>query len=269
MQELFDEFKQSFGKLSYKALFSNTELKQLTAVLQLLKSTTTDEPIEIQLLRPIHTRDSKRYVQKARHPAYHLNTHCQLLNKNWRGVFIPKQLKKFADTQGDDSQTIIDKYRSFFPKFIDEHTDILSATLAANAHFLKKYNLHLPMPDEEKRDNTKATEVKEVIIDYKSEITQCIDDILRIEKSKDAIDKQCWQMRYLSNYDIKRIVSDTKYQAKAMAMSELKQRLYASLVGHMQLVTQFNQDNFDDNLLQKLGFVPCGHCIPVTIDDLI
>lgn len=255
---LFDEFSEN----PFRDFFNTYELRRLAGAKLLFDSTTESngfDRIEIVQLHKIENTDDYRflYYDKDIKPAYHTNCHCERLNSDFHNALIPKDIQEIGRTQ----PKIIELYRSIYSVNLEE-ADFQALANVFRAEALQ-YGINIPeasLPQSITLKNSKPTELpnpKLAINHY----LQKLEEFKQQGEANEAI-YHIYRWRYLfsKKRDAFASLRGENYVQANKKLSQLKRNLYSATISYLKLITEFNQENFDANLLEKCGFIECRNC---------
>lgn len=244
----------------FSAMFSQQEKNKLMAFKAFCKGDTG--VINYIYNKVACPTDSLKYIQAEKKPVYHSDPNCLAMKSDYERVVIPNQIIE----QGKE---LVTEYRKFWKDNQDLRERDNSAFVATiNA----KFHLNPPIRDfdittipnsgtQEIYDNRSVSEIND-------EITKTWNEFVIWLKEKHERIATCMEYGYLSWLGNskepigKRICRGTEEELRAqlVIIDSFKQVLYKQL--QELYIRQFIPDlDFDDSLLQSLGFEPCYICV--------
>ena len=234
--------------------FSKFEENSLIAIQELLKD---PEKFLAEIYKPIVVKDTHKFVYEGKPPAYHKTIDCQRISSNYENFEIPEAIR----IKGIDE---VINFRKWFEenKYLLDKPDV----------FVMRLELHwgiVTNPTAIKRDNSGWTE----IVNYNlEEIEQRIDELIREagryfnESDKNRIIlKRFNKYTHLAYHEEPIENNDTGYSdeiVKALLKdynTKIKRPIKKLLIEYYRLT--LNPDlKLEGNLLNQLGFKPCGQC---------
>jgi len=249
--------------------FSKFEENSLLAIQELLKD---PEKFITEIYKPIVVKDTYKFVYEGKPPAYHKAIDCPRISANYKNFEIPEAIRE----KGIDE---IIRFRKWFEenKHLLDKPDVFVMRLELRWGIVTN-------PKEIKRYNSGWTEVE----NYKlEELEQKIDDLLReagryyyASQKNTTILKRFNKYTFLAYRDEPIDNNDTGYpdnEVKALLKEyndKIKKPLKRLLIEYYRLT--LNPDlKLEGNLLDQLGFKPCGQCYdeynitePLTLTNL-
>ena len=243
-------------------LFSKYEEQSLLAIQELMKN---PEKYFTEIYDPIYIPDSKKYVYKEQQPAYHLYDDCGRLHADFSNVELPQEIKE----RGDDE---IERFRQWFKEN--------SYSLADDpARFTMRLQLAFRIsinPKAINYENSGNTDFSNVTV---AELENSIDNLLRAAgRFYYASEKNTQILRQFGKYsciafnDNPLNNNDTDYSDHEVKEflkeyhQQFKLPLRKLLIEYYRV--KLNPDlDFEENLLEVLGFKKCGNCKKTATDN--
>ena len=207
---------------------------------------------------PVTQKDNTKYIFEGGKPAYHQNCECERLNSNFKNFLIPVEIKE----RGNDE---IQKFRIWFKQsmhLLEEKQDVFMMKLAL------KFKLKVK-PQEVNAPNSGIAEIEQYDL---PELERRIDSIIRDcgRFWHNNADKQSIIRRFQKYTFLGYIKDEIKNNDTELSDEELKDFLILYdkkfkrplknlLIEYYRI--KFNPNlNFNENLLEQLGFVECQKC---------
>ena len=237
-------------------MFSDREKQRLLAIKELLRN-----PVDFINEYYVEAKvvDTGRYVIPEKEPRYHSTTECERLNSDWFNYPIPAPIQ----ARGWDE---IKRFRHWWREnalLYEEHRERFYIRLSAD------FNVPLTQIDRVEAVNSGVQSFEN--LDLPS-LKKMIEELLRnagryyYESEKHtAILKVFQKKTYLAHISEPLRTNNTSYsddEVKGLLTeysSQFKQPLQKMLVEYYKV--KFNPElSFDGQLLERLGFLPCGSC---------
>lgn len=240
-------------------LLSTPELKQLTAIENFMVG---DLNLEIIKIDEIKQYNNSNYVYQHSKPYYHSNQHCPRLEQDYINVLIPKKVQELGEEE-------VEKYRQFFPNqnpndnSNEKIKKIQIGITAVKAHYLSKgIELHDgEMYEIIERNHTQPIYVNTILdLDVKiQEYKKFLNHLSCHENTqiKNIFDAKYCDIRILNslyrnkNNEIKNIVNH---------MKTFREEIFSLAINKLIIIHEFNKNNLNQAILDKLGFGFCSHC---------
>lgn len=207
---------------------------------------------------PIENTDNLRYVYEGGKPAYHAKPDCERLNSNYRNFEIPEEIRE----KGKDE---VLKFRSWFKEnqYLLEKPDVFVARLqmafgvTMNPKAIDYENSGVGV-----KENLNLEELEKRINKYISDAGQYFNNA--DQEKKDIIRRfQKYTFLAYSNKDMQ--INNTRFSDEALKKFlkqydvHFKRPIKDLLIEYYRVL--HNPDlKFEGNLLEQLGFRPCGAC---------
>lgn len=235
--------------------FSDYEKNNLLGLKELLKD---PETFIQEFYVPIENTDNLRYVYEGGKPAYHAKPDCERLNSNYRNFEIPEEIRE----KGKDE---VLKFRSWFKEnqYLLEKPDVFVERLqrffdvTMNPKAIDYENSGV-----EVKENLNLEELEKRINKYISDAGQYFNNA--DQEKKDVIRRfQKHTFLAYSNKDIQnnntRFSDETIKKFLKQYDVHFKRPIKDLLIEYYRVL--HNPDlKFEGNLLEQLGFRPCGAC---------
>lgn len=235
--------------------FSDYEKNNLLGLKELLKD---PETFIQEFYVPIENTDNLRYVYEGGKPAYHAKPDCDRLNSNYRNFEIPEEIRE----KGKDE---VLKFRSWFKEnqYLLEKPDVFVARLQmAFGVTMNPKAIDYENSGVEVKENLNLEELEKRINKYISDAGQYFNNA--DQEKKDIIRRfQKYTFLAYSNKDIQN--NNTRFSDEALKKFlkqydvHFKRPIKDLLIEYYRVL--HNPDlKFEGNLLEQLGFRPCGSC---------
>lgn len=235
--------------------FSDYEKNNLLGLKELLKD---PESFIQEFYVPIENTDNLRYVYEGGKPAYHAKPDCERLNSNYRNFEIPEEIRE----KGKDE---VLKFRSWFKEnqYLLEKPDVFVARLQmAFGVTMNPKAIDYENSGVEVKENLNLEELEKRINKYISDAGQYFNNA--DQEKKDIIRRfQKYTFLAYSNKDIQN--NNTRFSDEALKKFlkqydvHFKRPIKDLLIEYYRVL--HNPDlKFEGNLLEQLGFRPCGSC---------
>lgn len=257
----------------FSSMFSQKERNQLLLFKALCKGETyVMKHLYKKIEKPI---DSMKYVQAEKQPVYHSDPHCSAMMSDYERVSIPEQVI----TQGKDR--IIS-----FRKFWIRNTELREKDMSA---FLEKLNKEIApqtpirisdidritIPNsgcERIKENRSVSEINEDIYRIWTELANW----LKEDKKRLNICVNCgylsWKGKRPEPVESKILdrfrCSEAELKEQLAHIDSYKQQIREQLQ-ELYMRTYISDLNFEDKLLDSLGFIPCHVCTIKEIGGLL
>jgi hypothetical protein len=234
--------------------FSKFERNSLLAIQELLKD---PEKFFTEIYKPVVVKDTHKFVYEGKPPAYHQAKDCPRMSANYENFEIPEGIRE----KGFDE---VINFRKWFEenKHLLEKPDVFVIRLELRWGIVTN-------PKAIKRDNSGWTEVENYELE---ELEKKIDQLLReagryyYESSKNStILRKFNKYTFLAYRDEPIENNDTGYPDDVVKTllkeynDKFKKPLKRLLIEYYRLT--LNPDlKLEGNLLDQLGFKPCGQC---------
>jgi hypothetical protein len=204
----------------------------------------------------------KKFVFDNANPAFHEHFECPNLHADFRNYLIPKEIL-------DRGQEEAEKYSAWFKEvmYLLEDDDEIKLEIFKERCRLR-FNLALP-PEIYKKNNSGSFEIENMNLD---ELEDTIDKLIkaagrfyyRSEKNKDIL-KYLSKYAYLGKKPEPIYYNNTGYPEKEVkeVLSEFESEFKIPLMHLIQEWYRMKLNpnlKFEGELLEKLGFKPCGCC---------
>jgi len=253
------------------------EKQQLLLLKEFLKE---PQNFYIEYYKPVEKEDTYKYVFEEQHqPAYHLSSYCEKLNADFVNFEIPFEIKASIREKGiKENKT-------------DEEIDTM--TKAYINHFRYWFKVNLPLFRSKPEDFLKKLEIRwnvkrkikeiervnsgvQMVENYSlRELEQEINKILRAaahffneNNDKQQIIRRFQKLTFLAYSDVEITnnntgLSDDKLKAFLKEYdNKFKKSVQKLLIEYYRV--KYNPDlSFEEKLLEKMNFKPCGHCCTV------
>lgn len=235
--------------------FSDYEKNNLLGLKELLKD---PESFIQEFYVPIENTDNLRYVYEGGKPAYHAKPDCERLNSNYRNFEIPEEIRE----KGKDE---VLKFRSWFKEnqYLLEKPDVFVARLQmAFGVTMNPKAIDYENSGVEVKENLNLEELEKRINKYISDAGQYFNNA--DQEKKDIIRRfQKYTFLAYSNKDIQnnntRFSDETLKKFLKQYDVHFKRPIKDLLIEYYRVL--HNPDlKFEGNLLEQLGFRPCGSC---------
>ena len=235
--------------------FSDYEKNNLLGLKELLKD---PETFIQEFYVPIENTDNFRYVYEGGKPAYHAKHDCERLISNYRNFEIPEEIRE----KGKDE---VLKFRSWFKEnqYLLEKPDVFVAILQmAFGVTMNPKAIDYENSGVEVKENLNLEELEKRINKYISDAGQYFNNA--DQEKKDIIRRfQKYTFLAYSNKDIQN--NNTRFSDEALKKFlkqydvHFKRPIKDLLIEYYRVL--HNPDlKFEGNLLEQLGFKPCGSC---------
>ena len=235
--------------------FSDYEKNNLLGLKELLKD---PETFIQEYYVPIENTDNLRYVYEGGKPAYHSKSDCERLNSNYRNFEIPEEIRE----KGKDE---VLRFRSWFKEnqYLLEKPDIFVARLQmAFGVTMNPKAIDHENSGVELKENLNLEELEKRINKYISDAGQYFN---KSDQEKKEIIRRFQKYTFLaySNKDIQN--NNTRFSDESIKKFlkqydvHFKRPIKDLLIEYYKVL--HNPDlKFEGNLLEQLGFRPCGAC---------
>ncbi|MFW2178478.1 MULTISPECIES: hypothetical protein [unclassified Moraxella] len=229
------------------SVLSNSERLFLEKAREFFQNNT----FKVQRIKPLGIQDTHRYVNEGKPPAYHINSDCEWLHKDWDSYPIPFSIKN----RGDEA---VENYRNFVRELdLGKQGDRLA--VCAQFHISES-----EIGQKVERKNSGATDFEKNISKLSSQELQ--NQITDIHQQLESFSKQSedhikiYRLKYREPKDIKLAIRNRSDEIKKLAeeFSLLKERLILSYIEKLKKDSNFDQANINVELLKELGFRPCS-----------
>lgn len=243
--------------------FSDYEKNNLLGLKELLKD---PETFIQEFYVPIENTDNLRYVYEGGKPAYHAKPDCERLNSNYRNFEIPEEIRE----KGKDE---VLKFRSWFKEnqYLLEKPDVFVARLQmAFGVTMNPKAIDYENSGVEVKENLNLEELERRINKYISDAGQYFNNA--DQEKKDVIRRfQKYTFLAYSNKDIQnnntRFSDETIKKFLKQYDVHFKRPIKDLLIEYYRVL--HNPDlKFEGNLLEQLGFRPCGACHNENFDQI-
>lgn len=235
--------------------FSDYEKNNLLGLKELLKD---PETFIQEFYVPIENTDNLRYVYEGGKPAYHAKPDCDRLNSNYKNFEIPEEIRE----KGKDE---VLKFRSWFKEnqYLLEKPDVFVARLQmAFGVTMNPKAIDYENSGVEVKENLNLEELEKRINKFISDAGQYFNNA--DQEKKDIIRRfQKYTFLAYSNKDIQN--NNTRFSDEALKKFlkqydvHFKRPIKDLLIEYYRVL--HNPDlKFEGNLLEQLGFRPCGSC---------
>lgn len=235
-QNFHDLYDQSF-----EFILSTPEL----ALLKLYKSICEDPSKLLDAYTKIRTHDTKKYVWEGSKPAYHFDKLCPRLNAEFTNLLIPEEIKHRGE------QSIVN-----FRAFTKKNRDILENDEEKFLRMLEaRFALKNP-PKSLKYDNSGFKLLENYSLE---QLKEKIDELLHVAKDFKEKDKATYELITKLGYGT-HIVKEAKIQGNPLyTWHQYKVELKNLLAQYFRV--RFNHElEFEESLLEQIGFKPCDYC---------
>lgn len=234
--------------------FSYYEKNSLLAIKELLKD---PEKFFTEIYKPIHIKDTYRFVFKEKKPAYHYYLECERLQSDFQNYEIPEKIRKKG----------IDEIMRFRKWFI-EHKHLLDRPDVFAMRMELAFGISVN-PKAINYENSGCNEIENLNLD---ELRQKIDTLLKeagryfyqSEKNKTILNKFS-KYTFLAYRQDEIRINDTEYQDEEIKRflrdynERFKKPLKKMLIEYYRI--KHNPElKLEGYLLEQLGFRPCRHC---------
>lgn len=235
--------------------FSDYEKNNLLGLKELLKD---PETFIQEYYVPIENTDNLRYVYEGGKPAYHLSPDCERLNSNYRNFEIPEEIREKGKEE-------VLRFRSWFKEnqYLLDKPDVFVARLQmAFGVTMNPKAIDYENSGVEVKENLNLEELEKRINKYISEAGQYFN---KADQEKKEIIRRFQKYTFLaySNKDIQN--NNTRFSDEAIKKFlkqydvHFKRPIKDLLIEYYRVL--HNPDlKFEGNLLEQLGFRPCGAC---------
>ena len=243
--------------------FSRYEEKCLLAIQELISDT---ENYITHIYNRIEVIDRMKYVFEGKKPAYHNDFNCKRLNSNFKNFEIPEEIRE----KGADE---ILRFRNWFKLNIGLLENPEKFVISLNAAFSIGIN-----PKAINFTNSGPAEMENLNLE---QLEQRIDNLLReagrffyTSERHQTIIRKFGKYTFLAYKDDVIEKNDTSFSDNEIKdflrnYDDLIKKPLKRLLIHYYRI-KLNPDlKMEGNLLEQLGFVPCGHCCNYYISDLI
>lgn len=234
--------------------FSKYEKQELIAIMELLED---PENYFTNIYQPVKTKDTYSCVYEGQKPAYHNTPDCPRLNSSLENFTIPDEIK-------DNGSDAVLEFRNWFETVKDllDKPDVFVARLHA------KYGI-ISNPQAIKKGNSGSFEIENISIE---ELDKRIYDKIKeagrfyySSNKNSTILKRFSKLTFLAKRTDPIEKNDTGYsdnEVKAL-LKEYKEKfkdpLKEMLIQYYRI--KLNPElKIDSELLDNIGFVPCGKC---------
>lgn len=241
--------------------FSNYEINNLLGLRELLKD---PEKFIKEYYVPVENADSFRYVYEGSKPAYHSKPNCERLNSNYRNFEIPEEIRNRGAEE-------VQNFRTWFKKnqYLLEKIDVFVARLQiAFGVIMDPKSIDYKNSGVEVKENLNLEELEIRINKYISDAGKYFN---QADNKKKEIIRRFQKNTYLA-YSSKEIESNNTGFSDDVIKKFLKEydahfkRPIKDLLLEYYRVLHNPDLKFEGNLLEQLGFRPCGICHNVDID---
>lgn len=235
--------------------FSDYEKNNLLGLKELLKD---PETFIQEYYVPIENTDNLRYVYEGGKPAYHSKPDCERLNSNYRNFEIPEEIREKGKEE-------VLRFRSWFKEnqYLLEKPDVFVARLQmAFGVTMNPKAIDYENSGVEVKENLNLEELEKRINKFISDAGQYFN---KADQEKKEIIRRFQKYTFLaySNKDIQN--NNTRFSDEAIKKFlkqydvHFKRPIKDLLIEYYRVL--HNPDlKFEGNLLEQLGFRPCGAC---------
>lgn len=243
-------------------LFNRFEEKNLLAIQELISD--TDKFIS-EIYNRIEVIDRQKYVFEGKKPAYHNDLNCERLNSNFKNFEIPVEIKEKGTKE-------IERFRNWFK----ENYLLLENPVVFEMRIHSAFGVNIN-PKAINFTNSGSAELENLNLE---QLEQKIDELLKEagrfyykSDKHQTIIKKFGKYTYLAYKDEQIQRNDTAYDDNEIKEflrnydEQFKKPLKLLLIHYYRV--KLNPDlKMEGNLLEQLGFVPCGHCCYYTLSDM-
>lgn len=226
------------------------------------------ENFSVQYYTPLEILDSLRYVYPESQPAYHNDNTCPRLQSNFINFEIPPEIRE----RGMES---IKRFRSWF--LVNKHlleSDLNKFIESMQAQFFITREINPRSIDWANSGTEKKENYSVAVLEYEiDEILREAGSFFRNNSDKQEIIRRFGKLTFLAyvHGDIytndSGLNDDELKEFLSMYDLKFKKPVKGKLLDYYRLL--YNPDmTFNDTLLHKLGFRPCGTCIKHETDEL-
>lgn len=242
-----------------RQLLSIPELQQLTAIESLMIG---DLNLEIIKINGIQQYNSSNYVYQHSKPYYHHNQHCPRLEQDYINVLIPKKIQELGRQE-------VETYRQFFPSQHskdsndDKRKKIQAGIIAAKAHYLSK---NLELHDSEIYEIIERKHTQPIYANTITNLDIKIQDYNNFLKylycHENAQIRNIFNARYCNINILNSLYKNKNDEIKDIVnhMKKFREEIFSLAINKLILTHEFNENNLNQVVLDKLGFGFCSHC---------